>query len=307
VEGKTEDEKLEVAYREAHVQLIIQPDAGLDPVVRAIRKARKCIDVCIFRMDRDAIEKALADAVTRGVRVRALIAHTNRGGENRLRKLEMRLLAAGVTVSRTADDLARYHGKFMVADDILHLFGFNFTKLDIEKSRSFAIATRDQRTVKEALKLFVADVTRDVYKPGTSNLVVSPETSRDMLAKFIRGAKKELAIYDERIQDPAMIKLLKERAAKGIRVRVLGKMKGPDGDVLVSALKPLRLHVRAIIRDSTRAFVGSQSLRKDELENRREVGLLISNPAVTRRLMQIFEADWTDSAAKEAPRAAATA
>jgi hypothetical protein len=50
-------------------------------------------------------------AVTRGVSVRALIAHTNRAGEENLRKLEMRLLAAGVTVARTTGDLVRYDGK----------------------------------------------------------------------------------------------------------------------------------------------------------------------------------------------------
>ena len=52
----------------------------------------------------------------RGVAVHTLIAYTNRGGENGLRKLEMRLLAEGVTVSRTADDLARYHAKYMIID-----------------------------------------------------------------------------------------------------------------------------------------------------------------------------------------------
>ena len=35
----------------------------------------------IFRFNRREIEKALADAVTRGVHVHALIAYTNRGGE----------------------------------------------------------------------------------------------------------------------------------------------------------------------------------------------------------------------------------
>ena len=152
----------------------------------------------------------------RGVQVRALIAHTNRGGEARLRKLEQRLLAAGVLVSRTADDLLRYHAKFMVADSVLHLFGFNFTKLDIDKSRSFAISTRDAKTVAEALKLFEADVTRQAYSPGKSHLVVSPENARAMLSAFIAGAKKELAIYDAKVQDPSIIKLLKERAAKGV-------------------------------------------------------------------------------------------
>jgi len=46
------------------------------------------------------------------VNVSALIAYANHGGEKNLRKhrkLEMRLLDAGVTVSRTDDDLVRYH------------------------------------------------------------------------------------------------------------------------------------------------------------------------------------------------------
>jgi cardiolipin synthase len=281
------------------VKLIIQPDAGVVPIVQAIRTAKERIDVCIFRFDIDEIERALAAAVQRGVRVRALIAHTNRGGENRLRKLEQRLLAAGVMVSRTADDLLRYHAKYMVADDALHLFGFNFTKADLLKRRSFAVATRDRRAVLEAEKLFEADCTRQLYTPAASNLVVSPETARQMLDRFIRGARRELAVYDSRVQDPAFVKLLKDRAAKGVRVRVIGDLKGPDGDVDVRPLKGLRLHVRAIIRDGTRAFVGSQSLKKDELDTRREVGVLISNPTVTRRLMQVFESDWAESASKD--------
>jgi phosphatidylserine/phosphatidylglycerophosphate/cardiolipin synthase-like enzyme len=117
-----------------------------------------------------------------------------------------------------------------------------------------------------------------------------------MLTAFIKGARRELALYDQKVQDPAMIKLLKERAAKGVRVRVIGDLKGPDGAVVVRAMKTLRLHVRAVIRDGTRAFVGSQSLRKEELDARREVGLLISNPTVTRQLMGVFEADWLENA-----------
>jgi cardiolipin synthase len=282
------------------VQLIIQPDSGVGPVVKAIRRARRRIDICIFRFDQADIEKALAEAVQkRGVAVRALIAHTNRGGEAKLRKLEQRMLDAGLTVSRTANELLRYHGKFLVVDDTLHVFGFNFTKLDIEQSRSFGIATRDKRTVQEAVKLFEADLARNPYQSSRSNLVVSPETSREKLTAFIKGARKDLAIYDEKINDRALRKLLKELAAKGVRVRVLGKLKGPDGDVIERSFKPGRLHVRAIIRDGTSAFVGSQSLRTLELERRREVGLLINNPGVARRLMQVFEADWRASAGKD--------
>jgi phosphatidylserine/phosphatidylglycerophosphate/cardiolipin synthase-like enzyme len=276
------------------VKLIIQPDAGVMPIVQAIRSARKKIDIFIFRFDRDEIEKALGLAVQRGVTVRALIAHTNRGGEARLRKLEQRLLAAGVLVSRTSDDLVRYHAKYIIADSVLHLFGFNFTKLDIDKSRSFAIATRDVKTVQEAIRLFESDIARQPFAPGRSNLVISPDNARATLSSFIRGARRELAIYDAKIHDPAMIKLLKERAARGVQVRILGNLKGKEGGIDVRQ-PAMRMHVRAIVRDGTRAFVGSQSLRKDELENRREVGLIITNPTVARKLLQIFEVDWADS------------
>lgn len=278
------------------MKLIIQPEAGVVPITQAIKTARKSIDVFIFRFDRDDVEKALAAAVQRGVTVRALIAHTNRGGEARLRKLEQRLLAAGVQVARSADDLLRYHAKYMIADATLHLLGFNFTKLDMDKSRSFAVSTRDHRSVQEALKLFEADLSRQPYTPARSNLVVSPENARDMLTAFIKGAKKQLAIYDAKVADPAIIKLLKERAAKGVDVRILGSLKGKDGDLDARQLSAMRLHVRAIVRDGTRAFVGSQSLRKDELENRREVGLIVTNPAVARGILKVFESDWKDSA-----------
>jgi phosphatidylserine/phosphatidylglycerophosphate/cardiolipin synthase-like enzyme len=278
------------------MKLIVQPESDLAPVIAAIRRARKTIDVCIFRLDRTEIEKALATSVTRGVRVWAQIAQTNSGGAVRLRQLEERLLADGVTVARSGDDLLRYHGKYMVADDTLHLFGFNFTKQDIEKSRSFAIATRDRRAVKEAQRLFEADMTRQPYAPQASNLVVSPETSRPVLSKFLKGARSDLAIYDIKLQDPAILQILRERASKGVTVRLLGRIKGSEGSFQVRDLKAMRLHVRAIVRDKTRAFVGSQSLRKLELDRRREVGLLISNPVVARKILSVFDADWDASA-----------
>ena len=274
------------------MKAIVQPESGLGPVVAALRKARASIDICIFRLDRKEIEDALRAAVTRGVKVRALIAHVNSGGTASLRKLEQRLLDAGVMVTRTSDDLVRYHGKYMVVDKTLWVFGFNFTKIDTARSRSFAVSTRDQRAVKEASRLFEADSTRQPYEPSRSNLVVSPETARDVLGKFLRGARRELAIYDVKIQDPAMIRILQERARRGVKIRVIGSIKGSIDGIVVQPLTGFRLHVRAVIRDGTRACVGSQSLRTLELDERRELGLLVSNPSVTRQLLQVFEADW---------------
>ena len=44
-----------------------------------------------------------------------------------------------------------------------------------------------------------------------------------------------------------------------------------------------------------RFFVGSQSLRKLELDGRREVGVIVSNPAAAKKIAAVFEADWAAS------------
>src|SRR5258706_16217176 len=152
------------------------------PIIRAINRAKSSIEIVIFRFDRRDVEKALANAVSRGVSVHALIAHTNRSGEVNLRKLELRLLAAGVTVARTADDLVRYHDKLIILDrKVLFLLAFNITYLDIDHSRTFGIVTRNRHLVREAIKLFEADTKRTPYEAGLTSFVVSPLNSRHQL------------------------------------------------------------------------------------------------------------------------------
>src|SRR6185436_1570759 len=179
------------------------------PLLAAIKKARKSIELVIFRFDRDEIERALHAAVKRGVQVHALIAHTNQGGTGRLRKLEQRLLGAGATVDRTGDDFIRYHGKFMIVDrTTLLVLGFNYTLLDITKSRSFGIVTKNRKTVQEAIKLFEADCRRQPYV-AAGPLLVSPENARTQLSAFLKKAKSQLLIYDPKISDNRIINLLR--------------------------------------------------------------------------------------------------
>jgi phosphatidylserine/phosphatidylglycerophosphate/cardiolipin synthase-like enzyme len=277
------------------MRLIVQPDEGAAPLIRAIRNARKSVDAVIFRCDLAPIEKALKAAVGRGVVVRALIAHTNRGGEKELRKLERRLLKAGVTVARTDDDLIRYHGKLLVIDGRrLFVMGFNYTELDLQKSRSFGVVTRSRKLIADAGRLIEADSNRQNFKPSPRGLVVSPENARQRLSRFIRKTRRELLIYDPNVADDDILQLLKTRANAGVRVRILGKVEKKWTDAGFKIRKfPGRLHVRALVRDGRRAFVGSQSLRKPELDERREVGIVIRDVRLVKRLANVFEADWT--------------
>jgi phosphatidylserine/phosphatidylglycerophosphate/cardiolipin synthase-like enzyme len=281
-------------------KLLIQPESGAGPLVQAIDAAKNRVEIAIFRFDYAEIERALARAASRGVFVHALIAYTNRGGEKALRDLEMRLLAAGVTVARTADDFARYHGKLLIVDRReLYLLAFNFTHLDIDHSRSFGFITRNQKLVQEAIKLFEADATRQPYSPGTEPLVVSPVNARKLLSEFIRGARKQLLIYDPEISDAAMVRALQERLEAGIHIRIIGRLVPAASKIASRKLSRMRLHTRTIVRDGKKAFIGSQSLREVELGSRREVGVIFSDPKILARLAKTFEEDWNSISAFE--------
>jgi cardiolipin synthase len=282
------------------MRLIVQPDDGAAPLIRAIQRARKTVDAVIFRLDLDTVENSLKRAVGQGVAVRALIAHTNRGGEKELRKLERRLLKAGVMVARTDTDLIRYHGKLLLIDGRrLYVMGFNYTKDDLE-SRSFGVLTRSRKLIAEAARLIEADSNRQTFKSSPRGLVVSPENARQRLARFIRKARRELLIYDPNVSDDEMLQLLKTRANAGVKIRILGKLEKKWMDRGFKVRKfPGRLHVRALIRDGRRAFVGSQSLRKLELDERREIGIVIRDQRLVKRLANVFAADWAKAKKKK--------
>jgi cardiolipin synthase A/B len=275
------------------MKLLIQPQSGAGSLIKEIDGAKKSIEIAIFRFDHTEIEQALERAVDRGVAVHALIANTNHGEEKNLRKLEMELLPAGIEVSRTADDLLRHHYKFMIVDRrVLYILTFNYTHLDMEHSRSFGLVIDDPEAVEEASRLFYADIRRQPYKPELKSFVVSPINAREQLSHFIKGAEKQLLIYDPEISDRAMIRLLRDRARAGVEIRIIGRVVKPSGEVDPGRLMRMRFHTRAIFRDHHEAFLGSQSLREAELDKRRELGIIVRDRDIVHSLVKVFESDW---------------
>jgi phosphatidylserine/phosphatidylglycerophosphate/cardiolipin synthase-like enzyme len=283
------------------MRLITQPDEGIAPLLAAVKRAKRRLVIVIFRFDLDELEDALEAAVKRGVEVIALIAHTNKGGEQRLRKLEQRMLKKGVTVCRTNDDMVRYHGKLLIVDrSAAYVLGFNFTADDLQ-SRSFGVVSKSSRVIKELQRLFDSDANRNDYAPRVGDLVISPENARSRLYRFIRRARVSLDIYDPNVADDEMLSLLERKAARGVRIRIIGSLEKKWEKAGFAAVLRLRgrLHVRAIVRDGRRAFIGSQSLRKLELDQRREVGIIIRERKVVRKVEKVFNNDWKQATRKK--------
>jgi hypothetical protein len=180
------------------------------------------------------------------------------------------------------------------------MLSFNFTHLDIGHSRGFGIVTTRANWVREAAKLFRADCTRTKYASKTETFVVSPANSRQVLGAFLKRSKTELLIYDPKISDREMLRILQERAKAGVEIKVIGSVAG-RAQFDARHLAGRRLHTRTIIRDRRQAFVGSQSLRSLELDSRRELGLIVQDAKAVKTLIDTFESDWASTNAKKTP------
>ena len=277
------------------MNVIIQPRDGIEPLLKGIKEAQDRIELIIYRLDRLEIEQALVAAAARGVLVHALITYTNREDLKEIKKLEERFKERGVKITRTAKDLLRYHGKMMIIDrSELYLLTFNYTFLDIHHSRSFGVITQTPLLVEEAVRLFEADTRGASINDEFNHLVVSPVNARQKLSDFILGAERQLLIYDGRLFDPEILRHLEARAKAGVDIKVIGKMHKRVPGIGLRRMPLIRLHAQAIIRDADEVFLGSQSLRKVELDRRREIGLITDDVEAVKSLFIIFEMDWGD-------------
>lgn len=286
------------------VSLIVQPGDSFFPIVSAIDRAEHSINLTVFRMDDPIIQKALAEAHNRRVRIRVLIASSARGWEEKNRKLLKDAKKLGISTKEPSGDSkrARYHYKIMTVDNSASLiFTFNPTRENLHYTRDFGLELYDPRVASEINRLFDADWDDISFTPDPdSPLLISPFNSRAKMTELLASAEKSIHIADAKLEDPAIVRQLVDKARSGVEVRVLGDEKhqlGLPSAIDSRATPRYKLHAKCTIIDGTRAVVGSMNLRTESLDQRREVCILVDDEDVIRRLNAVFAGDWENKSA----------
>ena len=57
----------------------------------------------------------------------------------------------------------------------------------------------------------------------------------------------------------------------------------------------LYMHAKIIVVDGRRAFVGSENISAQSLDQNRELGIIVADSSVLSTLQQTFLQDWSDS------------
>lgn len=294
------------AYKQGrNVSLIVQPGDSFFPIVDAIDSALRSIKMTIFRMDDPIILDALKNAVARRINVQVIVSTDSKGWVKRNKRLAEELAKLGVQVKAmkaTTEKIKRYHYKIMTVDDRLSfILTFNPTRKNLHYARDFGVLIRDEKITTELNRLFDADWRDERFKPAASPLVISPFNSREKLSALIQSAKHSIRLLDGKLKDETVIDLLKQKAAAGCDVKIIGKDTSQNravNNLRIRKLARYKLHAKCVVVDGERFFVGSQNLRGVSLDHRREVGIIIEDEVIARRIERVFDEDWSQATEK---------
>ena len=262
--------------------LVLEPAARKPALLDLIGSARRRLVLSLFRCDDFTVLDALASALERGVEVEAILTKRAKGGKKRLKKLWGALEEMGAVVTRFADPVVKYHAKYLVADNTTAMITtLNPTRKCFTRTWDAILITRDAAVVKGLVTLARADAAGRPLprRPLTRRLIVGPERSREEIRGLIAGAKHSIRILDHKLSDPDLVALLRERRQDGVTVSVVGKQ----------PIRGFEPHGKMMIIDESRAILGSTALSTLSLDFRREVSVVVHDPALVKHLNMSYQ------------------
>ncbi len=293
-----------------YYSLIVEPDAGIAPVLSRIEHAQKSIDLVMYKMSDAQVVEALGKAVARGVSVRVLLnggyydkkEKSNDAAYTALQKLN-------VSVKWSPTNFALTHQKTFIFDGREALvMTFNLQSRYYKTGRDFAVAVTNPNDVAEIKRVFEADFAGSYVVPKQGDTLLWSPGSEDELLYLINSANSTLDIYNELMGDQDIIDALKAAAQRGVRVRLnmtyatnwkqayfTLRDAGVSVRTFPSSSKIIYIHAKMIIADHKVAFMGSENFSETSLNKNRELGLVLSAPHIVEGLQTTFDADWVKS------------
>ncbi len=279
-------------------RIITTPADRRSSIIEVIRGARRSIGLSLFRCNDKDVFAEIGRAVDRGVAVEVLVTSRAKGGKKKLKKLWAALEATGASVHPYTDPVVKYHAKYLIADDgPAVVTSLNLTRKCFNRTCDAIVITYDPAVVTGLRDLMAADrESRPIPDTVPSRLIVGPERARRQITALLEEARVSIRLIDAKLTDPGLVSLLNARREAGVAVDVYGARRYAD----------LRSHAKIMLIDGRIAVVGSLALAALSLDFRREVAVVVDEPAAIADIEDVFRFVAT-AAAKEGGVAAKAA
>lgn len=284
-------------------QVIVEPQAGATPYVRAIAAARHAVDVEAYIITDREIVQALKDVAARAVTVRVIVAGNPYDDSSAVKQERAEFAGSRVQVRLAPAQFERPyvydHAKFLVIDPgtssgvgILGSSNLDYSGLG-GGNREYDWRTTQGATVSALATVFQADWGGRPTPVEASRVLVLSPGSETAIVSLISSAKHSVDIETEEFGDvPAVMSALEADLHRHVTVRIvvptsLSRWDMRQVDTLVGdggraiGLRSPYPHSKLIVVDGHVAFLGSENFSTSSFLENREVGIEVQGPQVT--------------------------
>jgi len=295
--------------------VFVLPEDGRTPIVTAIQAAKKTLHMAAYRLSDPQILQALEGARKKGVQIKLLIQptlsqHEKSHAENAMEKLK----SLGIEIYTLSTRFSQAHYKLILVDETWGILGTG--NLDTESfdgegdtpaCRDFFVPVLHPVLVREALRVFNADIQDHRIVPHPRKLIWGPDYQRSTFLKMINSAKKSIHIYQQDIQDKGILEALAGAARAGVDVKIIMMpfpfSKTVDNNIpnqtlitqaggKVALNTKYYIHAKVMIVDERDMYIGSCNFYPESLDRARELGIIIQSPKAIHKVLEIFNEDW---------------
>lgn len=291
------------------VRLFVEPNDGAQPITMAIAAAAHSVWVEVYLLTDARVISALEEAAQRGVDVRVMLDEHPYGGDVVSPQRTLQTLTTAGIQARFANPAYRYtHTKMLIVDGAtLFILTANLSRSGLggssfARNREYGVIDTHADDVAEAMAIFQADWNHTTPVLHDTNMVVSPVNARAKITALLQSARTSLLIEDEEMYDTASEDALIAAVRRGVQVRLIlpdaSLVETADvtrlkaGGVYMEYVSAPYAHAKVIVADGRLAFVGSENFSPASLDENREVGLLLADPAALATITTTFDRDW---------------
>lgn len=285
-------------------ELIIEPDAGRGPLLKAIQEAKTTIHLVMYGFTDGEILYALTQAKKKGKKVQVLLEPYPYKAETENNHAIHYLQNAHIDLQTANPDFKLTHQKTFILDNKRAIImTFNLTRSSFKNERNFALITNNPILVDDIEKVFLADWNRKTIHVNNPALVWSPAESQPKILNFIQSANQSIEMYAQDLTEYKTIGALAQAAREGKTVKViLSKPRSHRPNNKLNYLRragveihfsqDLIIHAKVIIVDHHCALLGSTNFTYPSMQLNRELSVISQDPHVVSQLVQTFQRDW---------------
>ena len=295
------------AQAASNYSLLILPDQGETAIYNFINSATSSVNVTMYELRDTTVETDLVNREKAGVNVRVILD----GAQKSVNQTAFNTLqSGGVGVTWSSTAFTYTHQKTITVDNReSYISTGNLDTTYYSTSRDYGVFDTDAADVAAVVAVFNADYAKTSITPSDGDdLVWSPTDSQTHLLALINGAQHSLDIEQEEFSDTAVVNAIVAAENRGVTVRVvvedpsdysseLSKITAAGGKVTgYSDPNGFYIHAKAIVADygtsTAKVFLGSENFSDNSLNDNRELGLIITDPAVLSGVESTFTADF---------------